>query len=47
MDQIAIEHYRIAAININFGPAKLRSYLGDTQADKIFNHLSLISRQEL
>lgn len=47
MDQLAIEHYRIAAININFGPNKLRFCLGDTQADKIFNHLSLIHRQEL
>lgn len=47
MDEIAVEYYRIAAINANFGPAKLRFYLGDTQADKIFNHLSFITHKEL
>jgi hypothetical protein len=44
---LAIEYYHLAAININVGPNKLRSYLGETQADKIFNHLSLIPKEEL
>jgi hypothetical protein len=45
MDLLAIQYYRLAAININYGPNKLRSYLGETQADKIFNHLSRISKE--
>lgn len=43
----AIEYYQIASINENYGPTKLRSYLGETQIDKIFNHLSLLTLPEL